>query len=388
MVPAGAIIAGPAEWPAPHASTSQASAPQTQAPCAGALPGGQMPMAATTAPPPRHWPVVDRAAPFLMLYTSGTTGLPKGVPQTHANHLATYTAWAQCGLGRWDGHDQCLIALPAFHAIGTNFALFALLQGASVRWLREFSLPAMVDALAAGTVTRMPLVPTMVDMLTADAAIATADHRALRTIIYGGSSITRAVLERGMRVFDCDFAQCYGATETTAAGASLTPQDHRLSPPPLGTCGRPMPGVAVRIMGADGTDAAPGTVGEIWLSGPSVAAGYWNRADETAAVFVDGWYKSGDAGLVDGDGRITIVDRTRDMMISGGENVYPSQVEGAIATHPAVAAVAVFGVPDARWGHRIAAAIVAAPGHCPPTLDRLRAFLDPLIARYKHPRQL
>jgi acyl-CoA synthetase (AMP-forming)/AMP-acid ligase II len=334
------------------------------------------------------WPPVVPHAPFLLLYTSGTTGLPKGVPQTHNNHLAAYRAWATSGFGVWGTADRCLICLPVFHAIGSNFSLFTLLQGASLHLLREFSLDGMRDALGSGTITRMPLVPTMVDMLVADPGIAGQDHEALRQIYYGGSTIAAPTLRRGMAIFDCDFAQCYAATETTAAGTCLAPEDHRGDDPPLRSCGRAMNGVSLRIVDAAGHDVPDGTVGEIMLAGSNIADGYWQRPAESASAFRDRWYMTGDAGIRDATGLVTIVDRTRDMMISGGENVYPSEVEAALRGHEDVADVAVVGAPDARWGHRIVAAIVARDGCPPPALDTLRRYLDPVIARYKHPRQL
>jgi acyl-CoA synthetase (AMP-forming)/AMP-acid ligase II len=329
----------------------------------------------------------DGSQPFLQLYTSGTTGIPKGVPQTHANHLATYQAWAGSGIGLWGPDDCCMITLPVFHAIGSNFTLYTLLQGASVHMLREFSPEEMRDALASGAITRMPLVPTLVDVLANDEAVRNIDHLRLKTIIYGGSSISLPVLKNGMTVFGCDFTQVYAATETTAAGTSLAPEDHLGDNPPLTSCGRAQPGVTLAIVNEAGQPVPAGTVGEIAMRGGHVMQGYWNRPEETAKVLREGWYFTGDAGHIDATGLVTIVDRTRDMMISGGENIYPSEVEVVMRDHPAVADVAVFGVPDPHWGHRVSAALVLRAGADRFSPDEIRSFLDPLIARYKHPRQ-
>jgi acyl-CoA synthetase (AMP-forming)/AMP-acid ligase II len=331
---------------------------------------------------------LDGSLPFLQLYTSGTTGIPKGVPQTHANHLAAYRAWAGSGIGTWGPDDRCLIALPVFHAIGSNFTLYALLQGACVHMLPEFLPDAMRDALASGTITRMPLVPTLIYILANDDAIKGMNHQRLKTIIYGGASITLPVLKSGMDVFGCDFTQVYAATETTAAGTNLSPEDHLGDHPPLKSCGRAQPGVELAIFDNEGTPVPTGSIGEIAMRGQHIMQHYWNRPGETAKVLRDGWYLTGDAGHIDDSGLVTIVDRTRDMMISGGENIYPSEVESVIREHPVIAEAAVFGVPDARWGHRVAAALILRPDAAKFSLDDMRSFLDPLIARYKHPRQL
>ena len=335
-------------------------------------------------------PVGDAAAPFLQLYTSGTTGVPKGVPQTHLNHMAAYRAWADSGIGQWAPGDVCLIALPIFHAIGANFTLFTLLQGGAVYLLREFSPDGALKALDQGGVTRMPLVPTLIDMLSRDERVRALDHARLQSIIYGGSEISLATLQRGMTVFSCQFTQVYAATETTAAAVSLSPDDHLGENPPLRAAGRVQKGLELKVFNERGEEAATGEVGEIALRGASIMGGYWRRPAETAKVLRDGWYMTGDAGFVDETGLVTVVDRTRDMMISGGENVYPSEVEAALLEHPDIQETAVFGVPDARWGSRIAAAAVLRPGVNPATVDlaTVRTFLESRIARYKHPRQL
>lgn len=193
-----------------------------------------------------------------------------------------------------------------------------------------------------------------------------------------------------MKVFGCQFTQVYAATETTAAAVSLAPDDHLGENPPLRAAGRVQKGLELKVFNERGEEAATGEVGEIALRGASIMGGYWRRPAETAKVLRDGWYMTGDAGFVDETGLVTVVDRTRDMMISGGENVYPSEVEAALLEHPDIQETAVFGVPDARWDSRIAAAAVLRPGVNPATVDlaTVRTFLESRIARYKHPRQL
>ena len=212
-------------------------------------------------------PVGDAAAPFLQLYTSGTTGVPKGVPQTHLNHMAAYRAWADSGIGQWAPGDVCLIALPVFHAIGANFTLFTLLQGGAVYLLREFSPDSALKALDQGGVTRMPLVPTLIDMLSRDERVQALDHGRLQSIIYGGSGVSLPTLQRGMTVFGCQFTQVYAATETTAAAVSLSPDDHLGENPPLRAAGRVQKGLELKVVNERGEEAATGEVGEIAPAG-------------------------------------------------------------------------------------------------------------------------
>ena len=216
-----------------------------------------------------------------------------------------------------------------------------------------------------------------------------ADFGALRTIVYGASPISEDVLARSVATFGAGFWQAYGLTETTGAIVHLAPEDHDLSGPNrhrLRSCGKAGPGVELRIVDPDtGDDVPVGDVGEIWVSGPQVMKGYWNNDEATAeAVDADGWFRSGDIGYLDDDGYLYIHDRVKDMVVSGGENVYPAEVENALMRHPGIADVAVIGVPHEKWGETAKAVVVKAEG-ADPSEEEIIAFAREHLARFKCP---
>jgi long-chain acyl-CoA synthetase len=318
----------------------------------------------------RH-PAVDPATPVrpddvaMQLYTSGTTGLPKGAMLTNAN-LGTLLPGVS---PRWsfDATSVNLVAMPLFHIGGSGWALVGMWNGAHSILLREFVPAEVLDALVRHRVTNVLLVPAMLQALAAVPGAGARDHGALRSIVYGASPITDDVLVRAMQTFRCPFIQVYGLTETTGAITQLDPADHdpggaraRL----LRSAGRAFPWVALRVVDpATGEDRAPGEVGELWARSPQTMQGYWNRPEETAATIrTDGWLRTGDAGYLDGEGYLFLTDRVKDMIITGGENVYPAEVENVLAGHPDVADVAVIGVPDPRWGETVKAIVVPQAG--------------------------
>jgi long-chain acyl-CoA synthetase len=235
-------------------------------------------------------------------------------------------------------------------------------------------------------VTNAVLVPTMLRMLTAVPGAAARDFSALRSIAYGASPITTPVLKASLRTFGCALYGLYGLTESTGSVIVLEPEDHDREDL-LRSAGRPYPWVDLRVVDPDSGGVVPvGRVGEVWLRGPNVTAGYFNRPAETAAALTpDGWLRTGDGGYVDDEGYLFLTDRIKDMIVTGGENVYPVEVEEALAQHPWVADVAVIGVPDAHWGEAVKALIVlragarVAPGE-------LIAFARERLAGYKLPR--
>jgi acyl-CoA synthetase (AMP-forming)/AMP-acid ligase II len=229
----------------------------------------------------------------------------------------------------------------------------------------------------------------MHQFLTAAPGAAEGDYSMLRSIIYGASPITNDVLVRAMRTFKCDFIQVYGLTETTGAITELGPSDHDPEGPRahlLRSAGRPYPWVEFRIVEPDTERDCPrGGVGELWTRSVQNMKGYWNKPEETARVFTaDGWLKTGDAGYVDEEGYLFLTDRVKDMIVSGGENVYPIEVENVLAQHPVIADVAVIGVPHERWGETVKAIVVCAPGAAP-DVDEIMAFARARLARYKCP---
>ena len=294
---------------------------------------------------------------FLM-YTSGTTGAPKGVMLSNANYRCKCAGVA--GPWRMDADAVTLAVMPLFHMAGSGWALAGLWHGGAVVVLRDVDPAAILDSVARHGVTNLLLVPAVIARLLERDDPALPDFADLRIVVYGASPISDDVLLRGIDRFGSVFAQVYGMTETTGSVTQLDGADHVTHL--LRSCGKPYPWVQIRIVGPDGTDVAPGAVGEVWTRSAQNMLGYWNNPDATAATLhPDGWLRTGDAGYLD-DGYLYLHDRLKDMIVSGGENVYPAEVENVLMTQPGVADAAVIGVPDERWGEAVKAVIVASPG--------------------------
>jgi long-chain acyl-CoA synthetase len=327
--------------------------------------------------------------PVVQMYTSGTTGVPKGVLTTQRN-LAAATlnvpAW------RFDADSVSLTPLPMFHIGGIGWTFLGLSEGATTILVSEFDAEAVLDLLASARVTNAVFVPTMLQMLTSVPGAAERDFSALRSIAYGASPITTPVLKAALRTFRCPLFGVYGLTETTGGVVQLDPDDHDPDGPRehlLRSAGRPRPWMELRIVDpVSGRELPPGAVGEVWMRGPNVMAGYANRPEETAAALTRaGWLRTGDGGYLDEDGYLFLTDRIKDMIVTGGENVYPIEVEEALSHHPAVAEVAVIGVPDERWGEAVTALVVSRPDAVTSAAD-LVAFARERLAGYKLPRSI
>jgi acyl-CoA synthetase (AMP-forming)/AMP-acid ligase II len=341
----------------------------------------------------RH-PDADPALPAagddvcVQMYTSGTTGLPKGAQLTNANVLAELAVVTRGDWAAWGPEDTSLVVMPLFHIAGSAYGLFGLYNGARNVLLREVVPQHILEAIGRYRVTKLLLVPAAILFVLECPAITAADLSSLQLLIYGASPIPTQLLRRAIAVFKCRFAQAYGATETTAAITILEPDDHRdLDSERLQSCGRPLPGVEIRIVGPAGDDLPPRQVGEIVCRSPLVMKGYWNQPEATARAMDGAWFRTGDAGYRDEDGYLYIYDRVKDMIVSGGENIYPAEVESALYGHPAIADVAVIGVPDMRWGEAVKAIVVPKPGECPSEADII-AYARGSIAGYKLPKSV
>jgi long-chain acyl-CoA synthetase len=326
------------------------------------------------------------------LYTSGTTGRPKGVELSNGNFFGTLhlssAAW------EFDCDSVNLVAMPLFHVAGSGWGLVGLFNGGTNVLLREADPARILRAIPEHRVTNALLVPAVLQALCAAPGVDETDFSSLRNIVYGASPISEAVLLRAMQATRSRFCQVYGATETTGAITVLRPEDHDPGGSKahlLRSAGQPLPGVGVRIVDpALGTDLAEGEVGEIWIRSTQNLKAYWNDPDATAAVYPEGrdadgmgWLRTGDAGYLR-DGYLFIHDRVKDMIVSGGENVYPAEIENALMTHPGVADAAVIGVPHERWGETVKAIVVDAPGDAASD-EELIAWCREQLAGYKCP---
>jgi fatty-acyl-CoA synthase len=323
----------------------------------------------------------------IQLYTSGTTGHPKGVQITNANYLAIFACLSGAPLGRYEPDDVVLIAMPLFHVAGVNIGLLALAQGAQGIVLGETDPAEILRLVHAKRITYAFLVPALILFVLQHASAAQTDFSSLKNISYGASPISDEVLLRAKEIFGCEFLQVYGLTETTGGGTFLDPSDHDPARGKLRSCGKPAPGHEIRIVDGAGKALAAGEVGEIQIRSANVMKGYWNKEDATRKAIRDGWFSTGDAGFFDEDGYLYIHDRVKDMIVSGGENVYPAEVENAIMGHPAVGDVAVIGVPDERWGEAVKAIVVKKPGIEPDPADII-AHARERIAGYKLPKSV
>jgi long-chain acyl-CoA synthetase len=298
------------------------------------------------------------------MYSSGTTGLPKGVMLTNDNLFALLPQ-AQQEWG-FSSSSVNLVAMPLFHIGGGGWALVGLYYGAPMVLEREVDPAAIIEVMSRRGVTHAFLVPAVLQFMLMMPAMQTADFSALDYVVYGASPISVQVLTDAMAAFGCHFVQAYGLTETTGAVVSLPPEDHDPTGPNahrLRSAGKANVGVELRVVDVEsGRDAPTGEVGEIWVRSRQNMLGYWNMPEATSSTIVDGgWLRTGDAGYLDADGYVYIHDRVKDMIVSGGENIYPAEVENALMAHPAIADVAVIGVPSDRWGETPKAMVVLAP---------------------------
>jgi acyl-CoA synthetase (AMP-forming)/AMP-acid ligase II len=334
---------------------------------------------------------VGRDAPFIQLYTSGTTGNPKGVVTSHYNILQLTMMNVIATPHRPAVGSAGIICAPLFHIGGAGSVIAGIYNGQHTVLHRVFDPMKILGDMENYPVTSIFMVPAMIMAVLQVPDIEQRDFSKLETMFYGASPISETVLRRAIEVFQCEFVQMYGMTETTGTVVNLTPDDHRRAlagkPELLRSCGRPSVGVEIKIMDTDGVEVDTGEVGEIWVKSDTNMLCYYNLPEATAANLTDGWIHTGDAGYQDEEGYLYLKDRIKDMVVSGGENIYPVEVENALAKLDAVADVAVIGVPNEKFGEALLAFVVTKPGMSL-TLEELMDFCRDKIAGYKIPRQL
>ncbi len=312
-------------------------------------------------------------------FTGGTTGKPKGVMSTYS----VTSAMTQIQMAEWEFPEEVrmLMATPLSHAAAAFF-IPVLQKGGAFYVMQGFSPDEFFDMVEQHRITCTMLVPVMIYFLLDSSRSATADMSSMETIFYGASPMSPTRLAEGIKKWGQIFYQFFGQSEAPMVIANMRKKDHDLSKPHrLSSCGRPTPWVHMSLRDPDGNEVAPGEPGEICVRGPLVMKGYKDMPEQTAEAFAGGWLHTGDVGKLDEDGFLYIVDRTKDMIVTGGFNVFPREVEDVLATHEAVGQVVVIGVPDAQWGEAVKAVVVLKPGF--EGSDELAASMQALVKKAK-----
>ncbi|MCW5316911.1 long-chain-fatty-acid--CoA ligase [Nostoc sp. KVJ3] len=334
--------------------------------------------------------LVEENHVVVQIYTSGTTGRPKGVQLGHYSFFAIAKeivkqneTWIN-----WSPTDKSLLVIPFFHIGGLWWAIRGLASGAENILLQAFVGIEVLEAIEKYRITKTCMVPAMLQVLLTEPSCQQTDFSSLEYIVYGGSPIAELLLKEAMVTFDCNFVQIYGMTETGNCAVSLLANAHiSANLARLKSAGKPFPGVSLTILNHQRKALAIGEVGEICIKSPANMIGYWKLPEATANTLVDGWIHTGDAGYFDDEGYLYICDRLKDMICYAGENVYPAEIENILYEYPAIAEVAVIGVPDEDWGESIKAIVVLKPGIKATALDIIN-FVRGKLADFKLPRSV
>ncbi|GII76187.1 acyl-CoA synthetase [Sphaerisporangium rufum] len=337
--------------------------------------------------PDTDLPITARPGdPVAQLYTSGTTGLPKGVVLPHRTFFTFIADTRREGVDwiDWRPDDRGLCCFPGLHTAGFGWFMHSFNAGATTVMMRSFVPDEAARLIERHAITTMWAAPAMLRMLLTERGVTRETFRTLRKVVYSGSPIDRELLLTCIDMLGCDLAQGYSSAEAGSFVTCLAPSDHTPDSTVLGSAGRICPGNEIKIMDEDGSPLPPGEIGRVAVRSPGRFLGYWRRPEETTAVLKDGWLHMGDTGYLDRDGYLYLLDRINDTIIVAGQNIYPVEVENAVRDHPAVAEVAVFGVPDPRWGEAVRAAVVLHPGRRA-TPRELMKFLQGRLAGFKIP---
>jgi acyl-CoA synthetase (AMP-forming)/AMP-acid ligase II len=380
-----------AAWPG---ARSAGEAPDRVVIGGGRVPPGWRDRATLTGPvPPR--PALTGDTVLALVHTSGTTGRAKAIPLRHGALMASLADFA-IEIGDQVAGSHHLQILPLFHLGGYGQCLQALLTAGTVHIHTMFTPAAAVDAIEADRIEFFTAGPSLIDMLLAEVrrrgpvGSSSVDLSSLREIAYGTAPITPSLLTAAVETFGCRFRQIYGNTESQSMISLLAPADHQPGHPRLDSAGKVSFGWEVRVVDPDGHDLPYETPGELLIRGECLFSGYWRDPEATAAAFAPGgWYRTGDVVRLTADGYLYILDRAKDMIISGGENIYPAEVEAVLAGHPAVADVAVVGRPDARWGEAVHAMIIVADGQAGAvTAEEVIGWCRERLAHFKCPKSV
>lgn len=349
--------------------------------------GDEFPAFRASGPIDTPLPIIDPNSPTLLLYTSGTTGRPKGVL---ISHYALLVNLAQLhmgqGIGQTRSDDVVLLSPPLFHVGGLCILVGAIIFGLQTIVLAEARVPDMVAAIEEHSITRAVIIPSLMPQIVA-AALSGARLQSLSTILYGMSPIPEPVLLDMIKIWGCNFAQSYGMTEACGSVTILAPGDHYAGSPHLTAAGRPLPDVEMQIRRLDGSVADIGEAGEVVLKTPALAVGLIEEGKVRPIPLNDGWYETGDVGFLDEKGYLFLRDRKKDMIISGGENIYSVEVESVLTDHPDVERVAVIGIPSEKWGEEVKAVVVPRAGATPDAASVI-GFARERLAGYKVPKSV
>jgi acyl-CoA synthetase (AMP-forming)/AMP-acid ligase II len=351
------------------------------------LPPGWLDGGALTAPAPAR-PRLSGDDILALVHTSGTTGKAKAIPLRHGALMMSVADFA-IEIGDQVAGSRHLQILPLFHLGGLGQCLQALLTAGTVHVHTAFSPRAVIDAIEGDRIAFFTAGPSLIDMLVAEIRKRERpDLSSLREIAYGTAPITPTALTAAIEAFGCRFRQIYGNTESQSMISLLAPEDHAPGHPRLASAGKVSFGWEVRIVDTGDRDVPVGSPGQLLIRGECLFAGYWRDPDATSAAFAEGgWYRTGDIASLTSDGYLYILDRAKDMIISGGENIYPAEVEAVLAAHPAVADVAVIGRPDPAWGEAVHAVIIPVDG-ATASADELSDWCRARLAHFKCPKTI